>query len=463
MNRFLLSIILAASPLSALADEAKSTVRFSNNDRISGSLASLTTEQLVWSSEILEKPTPFFLKKVIDLALTPETPEIKAGHEASVTLTNGDVLRGQLASVAEDAVELDTWFAGRMKLNRLMISDIRISERPELIYRGPSGLDGWTQSGEKPTWTYQNSGFRSESPGSIARDVKLPDECSIAFDAAWRGSLGLELDFFSNNLSTERPTSGYAMSFRQRSISLRSCKNQRNLGNVPNAVSLQENEKARIEVRASLKTGKICVLIDGRVIEAWTDHEVMRDEAGRGIHFVSLNSSQVQISRIEVTAWDGEVGQIFDPQAEAGLVAPGMPGEQDTDEMQQSAPVEKPKPGRMELRNGDDLAGEVVSIGDGIITVKTPFREVKLPLQVLRSVSLKPAELERCKRENGDLRGWFADGSSVVFRLDGVNDGVLTGYSQNFGTALFKISAFSRIEFNIYDPELEDVRVANGW
>ena len=256
MNRFLSSIILAVSPLSALADEAKSTVRFSNNDRISGSLASLTTEQLVWSSAILDKPTPFFLRKVIDLALTPETPEIKAGHEASVTLTNGDVLRGQLASVAEDAVELDTWFAGRMKLNRLMISDIRISERPEFIYRGPSGLDGWTQSGDKSAWTYQNSGFRSESLGSIARDVKLPDECSIAFDAAWRGSLGLELDFFSNDLSTERPTSGYAMSFRQRSISLRSCKNQRNLGNVPNAVSLQENEKARIEVRVASRREK---------------------------------------------------------------------------------------------------------------------------------------------------------------------------------------------------------------
>lgn len=463
MNRFFSFVILAVFPLSALADEAKSTVRFSNNDRLSGSLASLTTERLVWNSAILEKPTPFFLKNVIDLALTPETPETKAGHEALVTLTNGDVLCGQLASVAEDAVELDTWFAGRMKLNRLMISDIRINERPEFIYRGPAGLDGWTQSGEKPAWTYQNSGFRSESAGSIAKDVKLPDECSIAFDATWRGSFGLELDFFSNDLSTERPTSGYAMSFRQRFVSLRSGKNQRNLGNVTNAVSLQENEKARIEVRASLKSGKICVLIDGRLIEVWTDPDVVRDEAGRGIHFVSLNSSPVQISHIEVTAWDGEVGQIFDPQGEALVAAPGMPGEQDMDETQQSAPVEKPKPGRMELRNGDDLAGEVVSILDGIITVKTPFREVKLPIQVLRSISLKPVDLERCKRENGDLRGWFADGSSVVFRLEAVNEGILTGYSQNFGTLPFKISAFSRIEFNIYDPELEEVRVANGW
>ena len=457
MNRFFSSVFLASLPWSALADEGKSTVRFSNSDRLTGSLEMLTTDRLIWNSAVLAKSTPFFLKNVIDLTLAAKKSETKAGHEAAVTLTNGDLLRGQLISVADDAVELDTLVGGRMKFNRLMVSDIRISERPEFIYRGPTGLDGWTQSGGKPAWTYQNSEFRSESVGSIARDVKLPDECSIAFDAAWRGSFGFELDFFSNDLTTDRPTSGYAMSFRQRFISLRSCKNQRNLGNAPNAVSLQENEKARIELRASLKSGKICVLVDGQLIEAWTDPNVVRNGVGRGIHFVSLNSSPVQVSRIEVAAWDGEVGQIPDPQVAAGL------GEQDTDEIQQPTPVEKLMPGRMELRNGDNLAGEVVSIVDGIITVKTPFKIVKLPIEVLRSISLKAANLERCKRENGDVRGWLADGSSVVFRLDDVKDGDLMGYSQNFGHANFKLSAFSRIEFNIYDPKFEEVRIANGW
>ena len=463
MNRFLSSVILASLSYAALADDEKSTVRFSNSDRLCGSLELLTTDRLVWNSAALEKPTPFFLKNVIDLTQAVEISETKSGHEAAVTLTNGDLLRGQLISVADDVIELNTWVAGRMKLNRLMISDIRINERPECIYRGPTGLDGWTQSGEKPAWTYQNSEFRSASVGSIAKDVKLPDECSIAFDAKWRGSFGLELDFFSNDLATDRPTSGYAMSFRQRFVSLRRCKNQQNLGNAPNALSLQENEKARIEVRASLKSGKICVLVDDHLVEAWTDPNVVRNELGRGIHFVSLNSSPVQISHIEVTAWDGEVGQITDPDVAAGLIPPGMLGEQDSDEIQHPAPVEKLKPGRMELRNGDNLAGEVVSIVDGNIMIKTPFRDVKLPIQVLRSISLKAANLERCKRENGDVRGWLADGSSVVFRLDGVKDGTLTGYSQNFGTTKFKLSAFSRIEFNIYDPKLEEVRVANGW
>ena len=465
MNCFLTTAAFAASlALACAADEEKSSVRFSNNDRLSGSISSLTPELLVWNSPILEKPTPFFLKNVLDLTLPAAQPEIKARHEASVTLTRGDLLRGQLVSATDETVELDTWYAGRLKINRPMVADIRITERPDFCYRGPTGLDGWKQSGGKPAWTYQNSSFRSGAAGSIARNVNLPDECSIAFDAAWKGSFWLKLAFFSDDLATDRPASGYEMLFQQRAVQLRSCKTQRFIGQTTNATMLQENEKAHIEVRASLKTGTICVFVDGHIIEKWNDPDFVRNELGRGIHFIA-NSPPIQISRIEVGAWDGEVEQVPDPQAPGGMPPLGMPGALDSDDEDVAPPVpaEKPKSGRMELRNGDSLAGEVASIIDGMITVKTPFRDVKLPIETLRSVALKPVDRDESKRENGDVRGWFPDGSSVVFRLEAVADGTLTGYSQNFGTAQFKVSAFSRIEFNIYDPDFEDIRMANGW
>lgn len=458
-----LFVLAATLTLASAADEVKSTVRFFNNDRLSGSMESLTTERLVWKSPILENPTPFFLKNILDLTLDAEQPVIEAKHEASVTLTNGDLIRGQLASVGDEIVELDTWFAGRMKFNRLMIADIRISERPDFIYRGPTGLEGWKQSGEKPAWTYQNSGFRSGSAGSIARDVNLPDECSVAFDATWRGAFGLRFVVFSDDLSSDRPTTGYEVLFQPRSVQVRSCKTQRFLGHSPNATSLQENEKARIEIRASLKSGKVCLFVDDELIDVWTDPEVARAEMGKGIHFIAVNASPVQISRIEVGNWDGEVDQVPDARERNGLPPIGMPGGEDSDEEIAPAPPEKLETGRMELRNGDNIAGEVVSIIDGMIRVKTPFREVKLPIETLRSLALKPVDLERCKRENGDVRGWFPDGSSVVFRLEAVNEGELTGTSQNFGTSRFKLAAFNRIEFNIYDPDLEDIRMANGW
>jgi hypothetical protein len=463
MNPLLATVLFAALALVAFADEVKSTVRFSNNDRLSGSMESLTTERMVWISPILENPTPFYLKNVLDLTLTASQPESSAKHEAAVTLTNGDLIRGQLVAVSDTAVELDTWFAGRMKFNRLMVSDIRITERPDFLYRGPTGLDGWKLSGDKPAWTYQNSGFRSIGAGGIARNVNLPDECSVAFDAAWRGTFWLKLVLFSDDLANDRPTTGYELIFQQRTVQLRSCKTQRFLGHTQNATTLQENEKARIEVRASLKSGTICLFVDGHIVEKWSDPDVARNDIGRGIHFITLNPSPVQISRIEVGSWDGEVEQLPDPQNPGGLPPFGVPGGPEAEEEEVTAPPEKPKSGRMELRNGDSIAGEVIAIIDGMMTIKTPFRDVKLPVETLRSVALKPVDLERCKRENGDVRGWLPDGSSIVFRLEGVADGSLTGYSQNFGTTRFKIAAFSRIEFNIYSPEFEEIRMTNGW
>jgi hypothetical protein len=458
-----LVIFAAAFTLASTADEVKSTVRFSNNDQMTGSMESLTTERLVWKSPILEKPTPFFLKDVLDLTLAGVSPESVARHEASITLTRGEVIRGQLASVSDEAVELDTWFAGRMKFNRLNIADIKISERPDFIYRGPTGLDGWKQSGDKPAWTFQNSRFRSVAAGSIARNVDLPDECAIAFDAAWRGSFALKLVFFSDDLATDHPASGYELAIQSRSVYLRSCKTQKFLGHTASAVTLQENEKAHIEVRASLKSGKICLFLDGEIIDVWTDPDVVRNEVGRGIHFITQNESPVQISGIEISAWDGEVDKLPNLQAMGGFRQFGIQGLMEEEDEPESVPEEKTNKRRVELRNGDSIDGEVVSISDGMITLKTPFREVRLPVEALRSVALKPADLETSKRENGDVRAWFSDGSWIVFRLEGVGEGTLTGYSQAFGTAVFKTAAFSRIEFNIYDPRFEDLRMANGW
>ena len=456
-------ILFTALQFTTAAEVVESSVRFSNNDQLSGSLDSLTTEQLVWKSPILVKPVPFLLENVLDLTLPAAITNSEARHEAAVTLTNGDLIHGQLASVSDQSVELDTWFAGRLKFNRLMIRDVQISERPDFIYRGPTGLDGWKQSGEKPAWTYQNSSIRSTGVGSIARDVNLPDECSIAFDASWRGSFSLKLVFFSDDIASDRPTSGYEMNIQTRSVYLRSCKTQKFLGHTPNAVMLQENEKARVEVRASKKTGKICLFIDGEIIDVWTDPDVASNEFGRGIHFISQNESPVQISRIEVGAWDGEVDQMPDPQKLGGIRQFGNQFEPMDDEPEPLRQEKKPNTERMELRNGDSITGEVISIIDGTITVRTPFREVKLPVESLRSVALKPVDLERCKRENGDVRVWLPDGSSMVFKLLGVTEDSLIGNSQNFGTANFKIAAFNRIEFNIYDPELNDIRLANGW
>jgi hypothetical protein len=444
----------AASP----ADDAVSTVRFSNKDQLSGSLESLSSELLVWKSPVLEKPTPFFLKNVIDLSLPAAVPDIKADHEAVLTLTNGDSVRGQLASVTDETVALDTWFAGRMNFNRLMVSGLKIEGKSNLFYRGPSGLEGWTQSGEKPVWTFGRAAFTSRGVGGIARDDLLPDECSVSFDMAKRSdSFSLKVVVFSTDATSDSPASGYELSLQRGSVSLRAGRNQGYLGSI-HSQTLAENDKVRIEIRASRKSGKVCLFVNGRVTEVWSDPEVAKGRFGKALHFVSGNTLPLRISGIEVGPWDGVTPN---PEPRVGMIRQfGLQGL--TDEIKPQ-PKEEPAEGRMELANGDSLAGEVTSIQDGLIAVKTGLGEIKIPVARLRSVALKKVDLEKAKLRNGDIRAWFADGSSLVFRLDEVGEDTLTGYTQNFGTATFKLSAFNRIEFNIHDPGFENQRALDDW
>lgn len=457
-----ISIILAAilGSGSAFAENGKATIRFANNDQLSGSLEALTLDQVVWNSPILEKAQPFWLKQVMDLMLPALPPDQKAGHEATVTLTNGDSVRGQLASVTDEQITLDTWYAGRMSLNRLMVKDLRIDERPELLYRGPTGLDGWTQSAENPTWTYSNGSFRSDGPGGIARDVGLPDECRVAFDVAWRGRFRLGLVVFSDDVTSDNTTSGYEVTFNQRYVNLKKRGNNVPIGHSSNAPELQENEKAHIEIRASRKSGTVCFYVDERIVAIWHDPDFAGENFGDGIHFLAQDSSPLKISGIEVSSWNGVLEEI--PEQENLMRNQGDFG-QLQQRAQKSEPDDEAKEGRMILRNGDTLKGEVISIEDGILLVNSPFGEIKLPVSRLRNITLKPVSLEEPKRMNGDVRAWFPDGSIITFRVDGVENEAVKGFSQTFGTSLFKLDAFSRIEFNIYDRRMIELRENNEW
>ena len=193
-------------------------------------------------------------------------------------------------------------------------------------------------------------------------------------------------------------------------------------------------------------------------MKVWTDPEVAKGKFGRCLHFVSANNLPLKISGIAVAPWDGEVPTL---EPRAGIIRQlGLQGFRDD-----SKPVPKAKPaeGRMELANGDTMAGEVQSIENGTIVVKTALGDVKIPVARLRTIALKKVDLEKAKIRNGEIRAWFPDGTSLVFRLDEVGKDTLTGYTQNFGTATFKTSAFSRIEFNIHQQDYENQRMTEEW
>jgi hypothetical protein len=464
MNCRLPQVLIAASLVAAAAAEEPSFLLFANKaaDRLSGSLQSLAGDQLVWNAPILKQPTPFWLKSVLEVRLPTTTPELNVSHEASLHLMNGDVVRGQLASVTDEVISLDTWYAGRLEFRRVMVKEVDVEDRASLIFTGPTGLDGWIQTAKTPTWSYEGGALRTSTSRGIGREVGLPDEVSLAFDLAWRGSLMMNLNLFADDITTDSPKRGYQLSCQGSYVSItRLGGNMMQGGGGVGVPEFKENEQVRIEVRASRVSGSVSLYVNGRHAGNWKDQDV-KGKLGKAIQFVPQGGVEsIRISKIRVSAWDGVVENAQDENA--AMMGMGMGIRRFGLGNVNPEPKPEPKPkapeeGRMKLRNGDSIGGEVVSIVDGIITVKTPFAEVKLPVARVRNIVLKPVSLEEPIRRNGDVRAWFADGSSMVFRLDATTKDTLTGSSQTFGSATFKTAAFNRIEFNIHDPEMNDLR-----
>lgn len=461
----------------AAVEDAAAFIRFANPnlDQLSGSLESVGEDRLVWRSPVLEQPTPFFLKDVFELSLPTVIPEFKADHEATLTFeaqpedSTPPRIKGQLVAVTNDKIVLDTWFAGRMEFRRSMVKSVDIEDHASLIYSGPTGLDGWVQPGKDASWTFDRGALKNTSAKPIGRNLDLPDSFSLTFDLAWSGALNFNLTLLCNaeELSPKR---GYHFNCQSGFMMVRRLNSELGGADHFGVPEFRENEKLTLEVRVNRKTGDIAIYVNGRIITNWKDAEGGKGKFDNGIQFSTASGNQFSpgsrsgkmgISKIKVATWDGVLEEA--PPGNPGLNFGGWGGrggakvepDPKTDE-----PAANPESGRMKLRNGDSIAGEVTAIADGIMHVKTPFADVKLPVARVRNIMLKPADLERPIRRNGDIRAWFPDGSSIVFRLDSLGKDTITGSSQTFGEAEFKLTAFNRIDFNIHAPKVNDLRKA---
>ena len=461
-----LLIIYGMFGVVCMGQEGGSVVRFGNGDRLSGEVRSLSREGLVWESPIFKEAAKFELEQVVDVTMRPSVASregARGAHVATLEMTNGDVLRGQLVGLSGEEIRLDTWFAGEMVVRRVNVKAVSITEIPIYFYRGPNSIEEWTRAGGGDGWKWKHGVLSSTEVGGIGREMDFPKECVIAFDAAWRGNFLPKIIFYSNDVRTNSPTHGYEMVFQGNSVHVKKADSDDWLGHSNNSGELRENEKARIEIKVSTISGKILLYIDGKFVDLWEDTNLDAKKLGRGFHIVSQESAPLRISNLSVTSWDGFVGEV--PNQQAGMGNGNFRGGWNHEEEEMATRPVTPgaEEGRMVLRNGDSIKGEVLGITGEQITVKTEMAEVTFPISRLKNLVLQPAAMEEPKRNKGDVRATMADGSRVVFRLDGVEEKVLVGYSQNFGEGRFAKDAFERIEFNIYRPELEEKRAVDDW
>lgn len=429
-----------ALTLSSPAASRPHAILFRNGDLLTGQLESITTTNgLRWRHGDAPAGIQFVPAAIAEVSLgTASPPAVTSPNYCFVRLTNGDELPGNLKSLDEKEVVLETWYAGTLTLPRAKVAALRpAGPSPRAIFAGPDSLDGWTMGNalagnlNPGQWHFANGAFVATQPASIARDVKLPPSSSLEFDLAWQGTFALAVALYTDSLqpvrlaqtADEPPFGGfYSLQLNSFSTQLLLVRHKEPVAQLGMAVipMLQQTNRARIGIRSSRDQKSITLLINGVPAKQWVEAEKFFGE-GTGIRLVHQGQGPMRLSNLRVTEWDGRLEE---------TVAPLVPNVSND-------------VGR--LVNRDSVAGRLTEWKDGKFRFAVADKFIEVPLDRVAQVDFATDRAQVTPMQPGDIRVYFTGRGSLTFALERWTAEGVRASSGNFGKAEFAPSAFSRI------------------
>jgi hypothetical protein len=396
---------------------------FKNGDILHGALLKVTPESVVhWQHPDMSAPVQLAHNSIRGIKLG-SAGEQEAKTQSYVRLTNGDALYGAIVGLDDATMTFDTWYAGQLKVERVMIQSVVPGTKTHVIYKGPQQLDAWTQQGQ---WNLVRG--RLQGTGSVGKDLKLPDMASIKWDVEYAGGHpSYQMCFYTNNVSNYHQGESYMLNVSSYYVTLQRYSPNRgstNLGQKEDR-SLMQKRKYHAEMLVNKKAKTLALLIDGKLINQWTDTQ---DFVGKGAGVVIYSSdrnSGISFGNISVAHWDGKVRTAAE-----------------TDELPEDI---------ITFVNEDKVSGKLEGIADGAVKFTTPYATMDVPITRVSSIRLGTENAERARRNKTDAEFYFPNGERLTLALSGLDQNAVTGSSENFGDAKLDLSAFIAVRFNIYD------------
>ena len=432
-------LLLVTSTASASTPQA---ILFRNGDLLTGQLESISpTNGLRWRHTDAAAAIEFQPAALAEIHLGAQSPPpANSPNFCFVRLTNGDELSGNLKSLDEQQLVLETWFAGTLTVPRPRVASVRpAGPTPRAVFAGPDGIEGWTMGkalggviagGE---WHFVNGAFVATQPASIARDVKLPPSSSLEFDLAWQGQFTLAIALYTDSLqpvrlaqtADEPPFGGfYSLQLNSYSTQLLLVKHKEAVRQLGMAVipQLQQTNRARIAIKTSREQKTISVLINGVLAKQWVDTEGFGGQ-GTGIRLVHQGSGPMRLANLRISEWDGRL------------------------EENVAALVPNVKTDVARLVNRDSVAGRLVELKDGKLRFAVADNLIEIPMDRIGQVDFATDRAQTAALQAGDIRVFFAGRGSLTFALESWTEKGVRASSANFGKAEFAPRAFSRIVF----------------
>ena len=434
-----------------------------NGDSLQGKFISFDEKGgLVWRHPNIKPDLKIDTKQIARVTFAPR-PKTAAKHMRSrVSLANGDQLAGDLAELTDKQLLLNTWYAGKITIDRNAVRTLVPGEIPlAVFYEGPREAKQWTfsnpnkgagapipfgnnrraqippaalqrmQAMRNGQWTLKDGAFQSTgSSAQVGRQFpKMGDQTNLEFDIAWGGSLSLSVNLYTDDLKNYNQGNTYSMRLSQTSAYLykyESAPGRRRSSRIGNTVRYNLSnikQEARISIRVD-KTKKLIVLvINGKQIEKWNDTGKFAGK-GKGLLFSSRTTNPMRLSNIRLSEWDGQTPAEVKPTPK------------------------NIKEDFIQLANDDTLSGTLLDIKRGQMNFKPDFSD-SIPIPLRRVSLIRMATGKAPAAAPNPIRATLSGRGQITATLKQWKDGKVTLSSPTLGETIIDASAIESIQFNL--------------
>lgn len=423
--------LLICARLTHAQTVAADSLQFLDGSTLRGSLLGLDDRHTVrWQHPAAAAPIAFLPRNLHRLRFNhpaPALPEQQDSPACRLRFANGDEVVGDLISLDDKHVVFKTWFGGRITAPRESVRLVQfLKGRAATHYEGPVSLAEWTLGQPSGAWSFRDGVLSASQIGSIGRDVGLPPNGRLELDLDWGGQLSLLLSIYTDSTARfDFNASGYMFILGPGYVTLQRMQGIRGTTHMGQVAVPQfaEKNQAHVEFRASKDKGTLALLVDGVLMQQWTDPQGFAG-TGTGLALLSQRvGPPVNLSNIRVSDWEDGLPVDLNVATNTTVTA-------------------------VNLVNGDVARGEVRFIREGKVALGVHGRTLNVPAERVVQIHF-PTGTNQMASLAGLVRAELHSGASVTFRVNQWTPEEVNGTSPQFGAVALKPSWIRQLVFNL--------------
>ena len=290
------------------------TVSFFDGSSLLGSLHAIQdADNLIWNHKSSKNHLAFDYKAVESILFNrEENNQEKPAGSMVILFKNKDFLRGSMKSLDSEKLIFSSGFGQSLEVKLADIHSVEfLPESYQVLYDYSYDFEKWKKSNTK-AWTEEQGSLISVFSGSTGTTLPAVDAIEVKFEAEWQRSFYLALRFFSDSDGGSYGSEGYHLSFSNNRINLQSNRKlkgrtmRETLGSVM-VDQLVGVKKANFKIYAHKQRKEFIVFVNGNEVARWKDPTSDYSPENNGLLFINQGgNSYLRLEELTIAGWSGE-------------------------------------------------------------------------------------------------------------------------------------------------------------